>query len=134
MFGFFLVLLLIRPFLFEAFVASGNSMAPTILSSHFSDACPICGRSAYDSPPPHDIGPIDCQAICEKFHVHTAANISASTLTTPNADKFMVAKYLRPRRWDVIAFRFPSDPRINYVKRLVGLPGETVYIKEARSG
>jgi signal peptidase I len=31
-----------------------------------------------------------------------------------------------PRRGDVIVFRLPSDPRTNYIKRLVGLPGDTI--------
>lgn len=31
-----------------------------------------------------------------------------------------------PKRGDVIVFRLPSDPSINYVKRLVGLPGDTI--------
>ncbi len=32
-----------------------------------------------------------------------------------------------PERGDVIVFRLPSDPAINYIKRVVGLPGDTVY-------
>ena len=39
-------------------------------------------------------------------------------------------KPLRPRRWDLIVFRYPGDPTMNYVKRLVGLPGEEVFIKD----
>jgi signal peptidase I len=31
-----------------------------------------------------------------------------------------------PQRGDVIVFRLPSDPSVNYVKRLVGLPGDVV--------
>ncbi len=34
-----------------------------------------------------------------------------------------------PRRWEVMIFRFPSDERRLYVKRIVGLPGETLEIK-----
>lgn len=31
-----------------------------------------------------------------------------------------------PERGDVMVFRFPKDERINYIKRVVGLPGDTV--------
>lgn len=31
-----------------------------------------------------------------------------------------------PRRGDVIVFRLPSAPSTNYIKRLVGLPGDTI--------
>jgi signal peptidase I len=34
-----------------------------------------------------------------------------------------------PQRGDVVVFRFPDNPEIDYVKRVVGLPGETVAIK-----
>src|SRR5262252_6947529 len=32
------------------------------------------------------------------------------------------------RRGDIIVFKLPSDPKINYVKRVIGLPGETVQV------
>ena len=31
-----------------------------------------------------------------------------------------------PQRGDVVVFRLPLDPRVNYVKRVVGLPGDVV--------
>ncbi len=33
-----------------------------------------------------------------------------------------------PQRGEVIVFRYPRNPRVEYVKRVVGLPGETVSI------
>src|SRR5687767_11924975 len=34
-----------------------------------------------------------------------------------------------PRRGDVIVFRLPSDPATNYIKRLVGLPGDHIVVQ-----
>jgi signal peptidase I len=31
-----------------------------------------------------------------------------------------------PERGDVIVFRYPVDPKVNFIKRLVGLPGDTI--------
>ena len=31
-----------------------------------------------------------------------------------------------PDRGDVIVFRYPVDPKVNFIKRLVGLPGDTI--------
>lgn len=40
-------------------------------------------------------------------------------------------KFSDPERFDIIVFKAPDSPEENYVKRLIGLPGETVIIDDA---
>lgn len=40
--------------------------------------------------------------------------------------------FSEPQRGDIIIFRFPDDESQKYVKRVIGLPGETVTIKDAK--
>jgi len=38
----------------------------------------------------------------------------------------------RVRRGDLLVFRYPEDPRRSFLKRVIGLPGETVAIRDKR--
>ena len=39
-----------------------------------------------------------------------------------------VYDFRRPKRWEVAVFHFPGEPSQAYVKRVVGLPGESIRI------
>jgi signal peptidase I len=43
-----------------------------------------------------------------------------------------VVKLGQPERGDVVVFRLPSDPATNYIKRLVGLPGDHVVVRDKK--
>ncbi|MCM8815057.1 MAG: signal peptidase I [Candidatus Omnitrophica bacterium] len=41
----------------------------------------------------------------------------------------IIYKIREPKRWEVIIFKYPEDPKKYFVKRLVGLGGESLIIK-----
>lgn len=44
-------------------------------------------------------------------------------------DKQICRKFSNPKRFDIIIFKYPDDESILYIKRIIGLPGETVEVK-----
>ncbi len=56
--------------------------------------------------------------------------------TLLEGDKLFVNKYLyrfeAPKRGDIIVFRYPNDPKKDFIKRLVATGGETVEIRDGK--
>src|SRR6185295_5373408 len=58
-------------------------------------------------------------------------NKYAYGLRLPGRHDKVVSIY-QPQRGDVVVFRYPKDPAINNIKRLVGLPGDHVEVRDDR--
>lgn len=42
-------------------------------------------------------------------------------------------RFHKPKRFDIVVFKFPKDRRTNFVKRVIGLPGEILEIKNGHT-
>jgi signal peptidase I len=124
----------------EAFVIPTGAMAPTILGKHKEVICPTCGYryevNASDRPNAEVASGI-YHATCPmcRFTADLAPNNPQNqSYPTYDGDRVLVAKFpyefADPKRWDIIVFKYPGDATLNYIKRLVGLPGETIRIHD----
>lgn len=115
-----------RAFVMEAFRIPTGSMAETLRGQHFHLRCLACGY-------PFDLGPRGEGAWpmgnCPNCDMEVPEE---SKVTISNGDRILVAKclyqFVEPNRWDVVVFKNPLNPQENYIKRLVGRPGEQVEI------
>ncbi len=117
--------LIFRSFIMEAFRIPTGSMAETLRGAHYHLRCPRCGYKYdlggdyYSEPKPR------CPSCGYFLPVGTAKSLA-------NGDRVLVLKsiyqFTDPRRWDVVVFKNPLDPQINYIKRMIAGPGETVEI------
>ncbi|MDH3719851.1 MAG: signal peptidase I, partial [Planctomycetota bacterium] len=70
----------------------------------------------------------------EEFNVpfNTNAVARGADSKSKSGDRILVNKFAyefqEPERWDVFVFRYPGQSSRNYIKRLVGLPDETLKI------
>ena len=134
----FILALLFRAFLAEAFVIPTGSMAPTLMGAHKDLVCDQCGTSFQCGASRERSGPDTRLAVvagvCPNCRYVNALDLANERNdATFNGDRILVSKFsyaLRdPERWDVIVFKYPGNPKQNYIKRLVGLPGETLTIR-----
>lgn len=45
-------------------------------------------------------------------------------------DRYELLDYADPARGDIIVFRYPRDPKTHYIKRVIGLPGDTIEVQD----
>jgi len=60
---------------------------------------------------------------------HIFVSKFAYGVSIPFTTKHLV-DFSPPKRGDVIVFKYPRDPSTDYIKRVVGLPGEVVEVRE----
>ena len=132
----FLLAFLFRAFEAEAFVIPTGSMAPTLYGRHKESNCSQCGH----------LITIGASEELDREGVYLTSRLESSlcpNCRAPNSiknapvfrgDRILVNKFpfefRDPRRWDVVVFKYPEEPKTNYIKRLVGLPNEILTIRQ----
>ena len=122
-----LCVILARTFSAEAYVVPTGSMAPTLLGWHRELVCPNCGfvflvgideEGSYGAGGLPELRSGRPGSRCRRSSAAAIACSSRSSSTISGG----------PKRWEVAVFHFPGDPSQAYVKRVVGLPGESIRI------
>ncbi len=44
------------------------------------------------------------------------------------SDPIYLSSFESPKRFDVVVFKYPVDPSLNYIKRVIGVPGDEIEI------
>jgi len=139
----FILAFVFRAFVMEAFRIPTGSMADTLKGAHFRLRCEQCGYKYEHGFVPRNYGypedTIPASSIqlreptrCPNCGYYWPQGYPRSTaqMSVANGDRILVLKciyqFFQPKRWDVVVFKNPLDPTVNYIKRLVGLPGEKV--------
>jgi signal peptidase I len=136
----FILAFVFRAFIVEAFVIPTGSMATTLMGAHMRLTCADCGREyQVNYSAAQSDGDVPRAAImtnmprCDNCRFEYRPT-QPGPVQIHYGDRILVLKYLylleEPRRWDVVVFKNPQDRAgeysQNYIKRLVGKPGEQV--------
>jgi len=97
------VALLLRFFVVEAFKIPSGSMVETLAIGDFI----FVNKMAYRTEVPY-----------------TALSIKVPFGGTT------IKEWSQPQRGDIIVFRFPTDQKVDYIKRVIGVPGDTVELRQ----
>ena len=141
----FILALVVRGFEAQAFVIPTGSMAPTLMGRHKEIACPQCGfiyavNASEEVEARSPLAADDLMSRKVDSGLCGNCRFQANMAATPSfkGDRILVMMFPYdlpflpgsgpPQRWDVVVFRYPEEPEVSYIKRLVGLPGETIRI------
>ncbi|MEX2212698.1 MAG: signal peptidase I [Phycisphaeraceae bacterium] len=129
----FILAFVFRAYVVEAFVIPTGSMAPTLLGQHLRVTCNQCGYH-YKVDTPNGTWSVTSHHIELHCPMCQAVNDIKSGTYISSGDRILVHKYLysieEPQRFDVVVFKSPEQPQTNYIKRLIGLPGQDLVILE----
>jgi len=96
--------------------------------------CPDCRKPAFAPFQRTDgLSGVGCR-LC-RYHEMLDRATPMEPLRRKSGDRIVVHGWpyvfggrLGPQRWDVVVFKVPKDGQTNYIKRLIGLPNETIQI------
>ncbi|HET6423899.1 MAG TPA: signal peptidase I [Planctomycetaceae bacterium] len=128
----FVLAFLFRTFIAEAFVIPTGSMAPTLFGRHKDVVCPQC-QFAYEVGASDELdeeGSLLLRRISKATCPNCRYEAEIKEMPVYKGDRILVNKFpyeiADPSRWDVCVFKFPEVPERNYIKRMIGLPGEAI--------
>ncbi len=132
----FVLAFLFRTFIAEAFVIPTGSMAPTLFGRHKDIVCPEC-HYHYEVGASEELDHEEGVYLLRRITLATCPNCrfesNIKELPAFKGDRILVNKFPYeiddPARWDVCVFKFPENPERNYIKRMIGLPGEAIRIR-----
>ncbi len=131
-----LLALMFRYFEAEAFVIPTGSMAPDLQGDHLDLECPQCqyhyltGASPDADGHPAKVISTGCPMCGFELELKPTQFREHKSWS---GDRILVNKFAYdfspPQRWDVIVFKYPFNGKQNFIKRLIGLPGESILIE-----